>query len=150
MTRYVTKEMNRFLELHALELQINKIRIVNRYLADYEKYMQVLNFLNSYIGTIEKYIHKAYITNGEQVPLFVIIGSIVEIQDISTQKKHILMIKKPDVEYATTVENSSYEDVPFLSATGRSLLFKEVGQDLILYEGEANEFIGKIERIDYI
>jgi transcription elongation GreA/GreB family factor len=145
----LTKEIHRFLELHTLELQNSKISIANRYLTDYEKYIKVLNFLNSYIGTIEKYIDKAGIEAGEHSAPFVIIGSTVEVEDLATQKKHTVMVEKPDADYATAGPDSGCEYAPFLSAASLSLLFKETGQQLTLQDGEENEYTGRIERIDY-
>lgn len=146
MIKRVTREIHKFLELHVLDLQNNKINIANRYLKDYEKYIKVLNFLNSYIKTVEKYIDEADIAGFEQIPPFVIIGSTVELQDISSRKKRTFIITESDE--CNTYDADSYDNVSFISDFGESLLFKEVGQILTIKQPD-NERIIKIEKITY-
>ena len=148
MTLQVTKEIHKFLELHVLEMQNNKISIASRYLMDYEKYIKVLNTLNSYIKVLETYIDDVCLREGEHTPPFVIIGSTVDVQDMSTQEKRILFITLTDDEGKEECFEACDETVSFLSDIGRKLLFKEVGQSISVKgpEGELN--LG-IDRISY-
>lgn len=148
MITSVTNEIHRFLQLHAQELQDDKISLANRYLTDYEKYMQVINFVNNYTKTLEKCIDRLDISPGEHVPPFVIIGSMVEVQDALTQKQRMLIISEPGSEPPSAAENVQYETISFLSDLGKSLLFKAVGQNLKIEE-DGMACIGTIERINY-
>lgn len=148
MITSVTKEIHKFLQLHTLELQDHKISLANRYLTDYEKYMQVINYINYYTKTLEQYIDYFDISPGEHVPPFVIIGSIVAVRDALTQKQRMLIIIEPGAEPPATAEKVQYESISFLSDLGSSLLFKVVGQNFKIVE-DGNEYIGTIERISY-
>jgi hypothetical protein len=139
----IPKEIARFLELHALEYQNKKIEIANRYLSDYEKYMQVLDFFNWYILSVENFIDRADISAGELVLPFAVIGSTVEIRDASDQKKYSLFIREP----GTNHPGPQYEEVSCISGLGRSLLFKKEGEDIVI--GADGGFAGTIARIWY-
>ena len=139
----IPKETARFLELHALEYQNKKIEIASRYLSDYEKYMQVLDFFNWYILSIENFIDRADRAAGELVLPFAVIGSTVEICDASNQKKYSLFIREPGINRSCL----RHENVSCLSGLGRSLLFKKEGEDILIKADGG--FAGKIVRIGY-
>lgn len=140
---FIPREIARFLELHVLEYQNKKIEIANRYLSDYEKYMQVLDFFNWYIRSVENFIDQADISAGELALPFVVIGSTVEIRDASDQKKYSLFIREPGTSYSSP----QYEQVSCISGLGRSLLFKKEGEEIEV--GADGGFAGTIMRIGY-
>jgi transcription elongation GreA/GreB family factor len=139
----ISKETAKVLELHVLDYQNRKIEIANRYLADYQKYMQVLDFFNWYIRSIESFINRTDISAGELALPFVIIGSTVDVRDASGQKKHSLFIKEPKARHT----NPQREEISCISGPGRSLLFKKEGADIAL--GGDGLFSWKIVRIGY-
>ncbi len=145
MKTLVTNEIHRFLQFHALEMQDNKIKIANRYLANYEEYIRVLSFLNSYIKTVEKALDLLDISIGEHIPPFVIIGSKVELKDANAERKYVFLTDESG-EYAPV--SAPCEAVPFHSGLGKELLFKEVGYTIKTEKG-GNEFMGTIEQISY-
>jgi transcription elongation GreA/GreB family factor len=138
----ITKETAKFLELHAMEYQSKKIAIANHYIADYKKYIHVLNFLNNYISTIENYIDRADTSQGENNVPFVIIGSIVDIRDASDNKTCTLVVREPGARHA----DSPYEEVSCLSGLGQALLFKEAGEEIRLQETDC-DFTGTVEKV---
>lgn len=148
MVKQVTRLIHRFLELHILELQNNTISIASRYLMNYDMYIKVLNILNSYTKCIETYIDKASITDGENTPPFVIIGSTVELLDISSQEKRSLLITEAVDGSMENVMGASTQTVSFLSDIGRTLLLKEEGQSVEIQTTEG-ESAFRINRINY-
>lgn len=148
MITQVTKEIHKFLELHVLELQNNKISIASRYLMNYEKYIKVLSSLNSYIKTIESYIDEVSINDGEHIAPFVIIGSAVDVQDMLTQEKRSIIITETGDGGNEDCFAACDENVSFLSDIGRKLLFKEAGQSILIKRPEI-ELNWRIDRISY-
>jgi transcription elongation GreA/GreB family factor len=140
----ITNKIARFLEFHVLEYQNKKIAIANQYLPDYQKYMQVLDFLNWYIHSIENIIGRADISDGGMYLPFAIIGCTVDIRDASDQKKYSVFIREPGAVPSCTL----HEEVSCLSSLGRSLLFQQEGQDIEIGK-DAGGFSGKITRIEY-
>ena len=140
----ITKDTIKFLELHAMEYQNKKIELANQYISDYKKYIHVLNFLNSYIHSIENYIDRADPLDGPPSVPFVIIGSVVDMRDASDNKKCTVRIREP----GNNQGDSSYEEVSCLSGLGKALLFKEPGQKIEFKEAGCT-FLGTIEQIQY-
>ena len=148
MITQVTKEIHRFLELHILDLQNDKISIASSYLMNYEKYVKVLHLLNSYIKNIEAFIDEVNIQDGEHKPPFVIIGSTVEIEDSSSHETRRLTITVTEGSAQADDAPGSGEPVSFLSDTGIRLLLREEGQSVTI-KGRENETEIKIVSISY-
>ncbi|MDD5016516.1 MAG: hypothetical protein PHO15_00275 [Eubacteriales bacterium] len=145
MAIQVTKEIYSFLVQHILDMRDRKISIANNFSMDYEKYVNILSFLNSYIKSVEAFLEKVDIINGVHTPPFVIIGSVVEVLDMR-QKKHSFIIMAPGKSSRYDQANDGYETLSCLSDAGRSLLLKKRGQELTINKPDG-QLVGTIERI---
>ncbi|MGI5849343.1 MAG: hypothetical protein ACOX8Q_04675 [Christensenellales bacterium] len=148
MAKQITKEIYNFLVLHILEMRNQKINIANQYSIDYEKYIEVLEFLNSYIISIEEFLDKAKIVTGDHIPPFVIIGSIVDVADTISKTSRSLMIMAPGSHTVYDETKDGCEMVSCFSDIGRSMLLQEEGHSLTIKK-PGGSIYRKIQRITY-
>jgi transcription elongation GreA/GreB family factor len=145
MNRQITKEVFSFLAMHMKDIQSRKMKLVKQYSMDYDMYVKVLEFLNSYIKDIEVYLDNSVIVEGDSAPPFAVIGSIVSVKDAS-KREHSYIITAAGTS-STYEASSGCQDVSCFSELGMRLLFKEVGQEVKL--GKQSGTSGTISSIKY-
>jgi transcription elongation GreA/GreB family factor len=127
------------------DMQYRKMKLVKQYSMDYDKYVKVLGFLNSYIKDIEVYLDNTVIVEGESTPPFAVIGSIVSVKDASKREQSYILTAAGT---SSTYEASSgCKDISCFSELGMQLLFKEVGQEIKL--GKQSVALGTLSSIRY-
>lgn len=122
----ISQEMCDYLMKHANEVEKEKELIIKEYYsADAVESMNFDEFINNYIVFIRSTVRNADIKrcSGGECP-FVIIGSIVEVQDIDDGEVYKYMITPP---YS---KNSRFDadNASCLSPLGKALLFKGLGE----------------------
>jgi transcription elongation GreA/GreB family factor len=152
MGTVIAKEVYQYLAKHAWELQDNKISRINMFAADFDDYMSLLNYINSYIGRIENYLDTAKTGEGPYTLPFVILGSVVQISEQISGRILRFRIVIPDKKL---LENGMNADVvadviniSCFSPVGSALLFKEVDEEVSI-EAEDKKLDVKIDRIDF-
>jgi transcription elongation GreA/GreB family factor len=130
MDRHITKGVFNYLAMHMKDVQTRKMKIVKQFVMDYDKYVKVLGYINAYIKNLETYLDNAIITEGEDRPPFVVIGSIVDIKD-SARRSHSYIITAAGTS-STYEASSGCEAVSCFSDLGMRLLLKEAGQEIRL------------------
>jgi len=140
----ISKEMFNFLSRHIEEIEKEKEILLKEYYSDNtEESMNVGDFFREYISSINDYLSSAQIMPdyADECP-FVIIRSIVEVQDIDDMETYQYCIVPP---YAKA-EDVDMDCASCLSPLGKSLLLKRVDQKVKVQipTGELRYVIKKI------
>lgn len=148
MSTVITREVFRYLANHVWEIQDNKINVINKFAKDFNLYMSVLNFINSYTKTIDNYLDMVKTGSGAQKLPFVILDSVVHVADLTegriTQYKIILPPKEPQEDDI----GAEIKKISCFTELAKSLLFKGVNEKVSI-ENNDKKTIGKIERIEF-
>ena len=140
----ITKEMFQYLVEHIKDVHNKKISIANAFALDYSAFITVLEFVNSYIRTIENYLEAAKIGSGQHELPFVILDCTVFVTSHKDGKTYRYRIIPPTNK--TPSENiDDLISIDCISPLGKALLFKSV-EDKV----ESVGLTGKIQKIDFI
>ncbi len=114
--------------MHIVNIENDKDDLTNEYFPEQTKQRQRFkDLLENYIGKIDALIrnHMSVCENADNKLPFVIVGCTIKILDRDTKDVHHYRIVTPD---NSTEEN----DVSIFSPLGKSLLLKEVGDEVII------------------
>jgi len=111
---------------HLREIEEEKDRIIEEYYPNITEDRDEFNHLiSTYIKEVENYISKAEVkdTIGEDCP-FVIIGSIVEVEDLTYNETEKFQVVSPFINKLS----SNWDCASYLSPLGKALLLKRVNE----------------------
>jgi len=125
-SRKITKKMYDYLLKHIAEIQKAKDMLIKEYYSD--NIVECRNFelfINDYISSVTNAIHESKIVAcGENTCPFVIIGSIVQVQDMDYKEVNKYLITPPYSMYtAMDIDQASC-----LSPLGKALLLKGLNE----------------------
>ncbi|SKC36481.1 GreA/GreB family elongation factor [Maledivibacter halophilus] len=126
---------------HLSDIESEKVQVIDKFFFNEttEKY-EFKSYMNNYIAQIEHYINEY--ENDAQIDSFVIIGSIVELEDLEDGEIIEIQIVSPFGNDAhNTMDCASY-----MSPMGRALLFKKI-DEIVCVETPAGQFEYKINSI---
>lgn len=124
----IFKEMSDFLSDHIREVEKEKDLLLKEYYSEnVEESMDVEDFFREYTGTISSYLDtvKAGTDNVNSCP-FVVINSIVEVQDIEDMETYQYRIVLPYLKD----KDMSIDCASCLSPLGKALLLKGINQQV--------------------
>lgn len=140
----VSEDIFENLVKHLVEVEEQKGKLLDEYFPVPSKERDELKkLLDCYIKHIELFIKQARKLETECASLpFVIVGSEVEIQDLSTQEVHHFRLVAP---FSMSIGGG---DMSFISPVGKALLLKKVG-DEVTVNAPAGVFLYKIKSIKW-
>lgn len=115
---------------HLVEIEEEKARVIEEYYYDMSaERLEFETLIEYYISNIKKHIRKLKNTSKENADCpFVIIDSIVEVEDINSKEVERFKIVSPFL--ATNPLDGDFAS--YLSPIGKSLLLKEVGDHVLV------------------
>ena len=126
----VSKPVYESLINHLVEIEEEKNKVIEEYY--YDMTTERLDFeslINSYVINIGKYIKNAEVANtSENYCPFVIINSIVEVEDLKDNSIEKFQIISPFLNQNSLDEDSA----SYLSPIGKSLLLKKQGEQVVV------------------
>lgn len=132
---------------HMLDIHKRKINIASPYSADYDAYMTVLNFLNTYIRYIGDFLDTAVVSEDDCAIPFVIIGSLVYAEGAGICDRAIYSVVLP--EEAKNADTDAQTKIhACLSPVSDAFLFKKIG-DRVVFEEDGQIRHYTIKRIEY-
>lgn len=143
----VSREIFDYLLDHMLDIHQRKINIVSPYSLDYDQYMSMLEFLNSYIRKIGDFLDVAVVDDDCKSALpFVVLGSLVYTEGMGLYERDTYSIVLPE-ETQDMSHNSAIKVYTCLSPVSHALLFKKAG-DKVALEEDGRFHHCTIKRID--
>ncbi|MFA5675077.1 MAG: hypothetical protein WDA65_00960 [Christensenellales bacterium] len=144
----ISKKAFDYLLDHMLDIHKRKVNIIMPYSMDYDKYMSMLNFFNSYIRRIGDFLDEAVVEDVACTAPFVTIGSFVYTEGLGLLDKAAYVILLPQ-DYKDRSENSqSPRFCNCVSPVAKELLFK-CGGDTALIEENGIAKRCRINKIEY-
>ena len=141
----IPKTVFEVLVKHLVDIEEEKEQLLERYYPDITEERDMFrDFIDNYIKQIENYISNAKTTKSAKRSCpFVIIGSIVEIEDLKYNEVERYQIVSP---FESNLE-SGIDAASYLSPVGRALLLKKV-KDKVTVETPAGQFTYLIRAIE--
>ncbi|MBZ4647049.1 MAG: hypothetical protein JG777_2538 [Clostridia bacterium] len=130
---------------HLVDIEEEKEQLLERYYPDTTKEREAFeDFINNYIKEVEGYISNAKVTKSTKKTCpFVIIGSVVEIEDLHYNEVEKYQIVSP----FESNSNSNADFASYLSPMGKALLLKKV-KDKVMVETPMGQFTYIIKSIE--
>lgn len=126
----VSKSVHEKLIEHLIEMEEEKTRVIEEYYYDMSaERLEFETLIEYYISSIENYIKEFKKTDKvDAVCPFVIIDSIVEVEDINTKDVERFKIVSP----FSTTNPLDGDSASYLSPIGKSLLLKRIGDHVFV------------------
>lgn len=141
----ISRPMFEVLVKHLVDIEEEKELIIDKFYSDSPEDRSIFeSFINEYIKKVEGYISNVKITkDAPDICPFVIIGSIVEVEDVQCKDIEKFQIVSPFYNKV----NSRQECASFMSPIGHALLLKKV-MDVVDVKTPISSFTYKINSIE--
>ena len=147
MSVTVTKPVFDYLFKHLVFIHDKKIRIINSYSANYQVYMQMLDFLKSYIEFMERFLGDVEVGDGEDTLPFVFFDCIFHLSDPDTGESLVCSVVLPIDENENSVQSGHIKHIPCNEPLASELVFKKRG-DIIVFEEDGKSSRYTIKSIE--
>ncbi|HHV72540.1 MAG TPA: GreA/GreB family elongation factor [Clostridia bacterium] len=141
----VSKEIFELLEKHLVDIEEEGEQILEKYFPDITAERDSFTkLLTNYIKQLEKYISKYEVSErAENNCPFIIIGSIVEVEDLESKEVEKYQIVSP---FENNLE-VDFDFASYLSPLGKALLLKKI-DDKVEVETPMGKFTYKVKSIE--